>query len=287
MKSYYIADPVLSTFMGNHSLHVQKPCEESTVILPIWQTEAQSSSETCPRSWWWQRDHLSSHSFSSQCMFPPKNNWTERGPGVGGRGCWMWSHLGSKGKAWQQGPWSSLGTTSHMASAPPEWQPWACSPLGKTHKHREKDSHGPAPDHCQPQRVGEWSPESEATLEATLSRALHGVSFLTCESFYYSYYYHFKQDRKLETFLRQWEKAAALCFQWNEVGGEGPPLQNPQDTLRKPLVEGHQGGSVVERLPLAQGVILEPQDRVPYWAPSREPTSPSACVPASLCLMNK
>ena len=52
---------------------------------------------------------------------------------------------------------------------------------------------------------------------------------------------------------------------------------------------GHLGGSAVERLSLAQGMIPEPADRVPHWAPRMETASPSACVSASLCvsLMNK
>ena len=37
-------------------------------------------------------------------------------------------------------------------------------------------------------------------------------------------------------------------------------------------------------LPLAQGVILETQDRVPCQAPHREPASPSAWVSVSLSL---
>ena len=40
-------------------------------------------------------------------------------------------------------------------------------------------------------------------------------------------------------------------------------------------------------LPAAQGVILETRDRVPRQAPHMEPASPSACVSASLSLMNK
>ena len=50
---------------------------------------------------------------------------------------------------------------------------------------------------------------------------------------------------------------------------------------------GHLGGSVVEHLPLAQGVILESWDRVPHQAPWMEPASPSACVSASLCVTHK
>ena len=52
---------------------------------------------------------------------------------------------------------------------------------------------------------------------------------------------------------------------------------------------GHLGGSVVERLPLAQGVILGSWDRVPYRDPLGELASASVCVSAFLCvsLMNK
>ena len=54
-------------------------------------------------------------------------------------------------------------------------------------------------------------------------------------------------------------------------------------------VLGRLGGSAVERLPLAQGVILETQDRVPHQASCMEPAFPSAYVSASLyiSLMNK
>ena len=53
------------------------------------------------------------------------------------------------------------------------------------------------------------------------------------------------------------------------------------------MVWGHPGGSVVERLPSAQGVILETWDRVPCQAPCMEPASPSACVSASLCVSHE
>ena len=48
--------------------------------------------------------------------------------------------------------------------------------------------------------------------------------------------------------------------------------------------EGRLGGSVVEHLPLAQGLILEIRDRVHHGAPVKEPDSPSACVSASFSL---
>ena len=52
---------------------------------------------------------------------------------------------------------------------------------------------------------------------------------------------------------------------------------------------GHLGGLVVELSPLAQGIILEFQDRIPHQAAHREPASPSVYVSASLSvsLMNK
>ena len=49
-------------------------------------------------------------------------------------------------------------------------------------------------------------------------------------------------------------------------------------------VLGQLGGSEVERLPSAQGMILESWDRVPHRAPFMDPASPSACVSASLFL---
>ena len=46
-------------------------------------------------------------------------------------------------------------------------------------------------------------------------------------------------------------------------------------------MDGTQGGSVVERLPLALGVIPV-QGSSPHRAPCAEPASPSAYVSASL-----
>ena len=50
------------------------------------------------------------------------------------------------------------------------------------------------------------------------------------------------------------------------------------------VIKGGLDGSVVERLPLAQGVILESQDRVLHHDLFMEPASPSANVSASLSL---
>ena len=54
--------------------------------------------------------------------------------------------------------------------------------------------------------------------------------------------------------------------------------------IKDPHPWGSLGGSAVERLPLAQGVILESRDQVPHRAPCMEPASPSACVSATLAL---
>ena len=50
---------------------------------------------------------------------------------------------------------------------------------------------------------------------------------------------------------------------------------------------GCLGGSVVEHLPSAQGVILGSGDPVPHCAPCMEPASPSAHVSASLCVSHE
>ena len=55
--------------------------------------------------------------------------------------------------------------------------------------------------------------------------------------------------------------------------------------LKIPVWDPWVVSSVVEHLPLAQGMILGSWDGVPHWAPHREPASPSAYV--SVSLMNK
>ena len=47
--------------------------------------------------------------------------------------------------------------------------------------------------------------------------------------------------------------------------------------------QGCLGGSVVEHLPLAQGMILGSWDWIPHQGPRREPSSLSACFCLSLC----
>ena len=55
-----------------------------------------------------------------------------------------------------------------------------------------------------------------------------------------------------------------------------------KSTLRNEIFQGCLDGSAVERLPLAQGVIPEYQDQVPYRASCMELASPSAYVSASV-----
>ena len=50
----------------------------------------------------------------------------------------------------------------------------------------------------------------------------------------------------------------------------------------KTNILGRPGGSGVERLSLAQGMILGSQDQIPHQAPCMEPASPSACISLSL-----
>ena len=59
---------------------------------------------------------------------------------------------------------------------------------------------------------------------------------------------------------------------------------NHATILFKSIPGGRLGGSMVECLPLGQGVTLESWDRVPHRAPCTDPASPSACVSASLCV---
>ena len=59
--------------------------------------------------------------------------------------------------------------------------------------------------------------------------------------------------------------------------------------FHKQTLSGYLGGSVVERLPSAQVVILGSWGRVPDRAPGGEPASPSAslCFCLSLCVSHK
>ena len=57
-----------------------------------------------------------------------------------------------------------------------------------------------------------------------------------------------------------------------------------RDQIRNTESGESLGGSAVQRLPLAWGVVLESRDQVPRRAPGVEPASPSASVSASLFL---
>ena len=61
-------------------------------------------------------------------------------------------------------------------------------------------------------------------------------------------------------------------------------LKNKQKK-KKEERQGHLGGSVVERLPLVQVVILGSWDLVPHLAPCMEPASPSASF--SFCVSHE
>ena len=49
----------------------------------------------------------------------------------------------------------------------------------------------------------------------------------------------------------------------------------------------HLDGSVIECLPLAQGLIPGSWDQVPHRAPLEEPASPSSYVSAPLCVSHE
>ena len=96
------------------------------------------------------------------------------------------------------------------------------------------------------------------------------------------------------TIVKEMETAsmAAVCRQWT---GEENLIDKKSQCATKSISclakwgMGHLSGSVVEHLPLAQGVNPGSWDGVLHWAPHRELASPSACVSASLSvfLMNK
>ena len=60
-------------------------------------------------------------------------------------------------------------------------------------------------------------------------------------------------------------------------------LSEPWRKAKAIRLWGCVGGSAVESLPSAQGVILETRDRAPHRAPCVEPASPSACFSLCLC----
>ena len=72
-------------------------------------------------------------------------------------------------------------------------------------------------------------------------------------------------------------------------GAHEGKIRSATEKLRNYNFWGHLGGTVVERLPFAHGMVSGSWDLVLHQAPHREPASPSAYVSASLSvsLMSK
>ena len=81
-------------------------------------------------------------------------------------------------------------------------------------------------------------------------------------------------------------RTGLLCISLQTGETEAEDLCDKQSGLDNHFL-GHLGGSVVERLPLAQVVIPGSWDQVLHWAPHGEPASPSPCVSASLCVFHE
>ena len=77
---------------------------------------------------------------------------------------------------------------------------------------------------------------------------------------------------------RSWDRALLI----REPASLSALLQTCKYAIIKSGVGGSLGGSAVWHLPLARGVILETQDRIPRQAPCMEPASPSASLSLSL-----
>ena len=61
--------------------------------------------------------------------------------------------------------------------------------------------------------------------------------------------------------------------------------ETEEQNFKFPFFGGHLGGSVVEHLPLARGVIPGPWYQVPHHAPHREPVLPlPMSLPLSTCV---
>ena len=90
---------------------------------------------------------------------------------------------------------------------------------------------------------------------------------------------------------QSWDKQNTRQFTTTgsqEQGSEERPglkeKQMEKPGLKEKQIRGSPGGSVVQCLPSAQGVILETWDQVPHQAPCMDPASPSAYVSVSLCV---
>ena len=95
-----------------------------------------------------------------------------------------------------------------------------------------------------------------------------------------------KQSRVRVLIGLRWTKAAGCegkqttGHMWVIANSPALVLGDELSGANKYLNRGRPGGSVVEHLPLAQGVIPGVLDRIPHWAPCEEP----AYVSASLCV---
>ena len=87
-------------------------------------------------------------------------------------------------------------------------------------------------------------------------------------------------------FLLHPQAVALVLLYWAEAA-QNATLDGLRIGTKNFVCLGHLGGSVVEHLPSAGVVTLGSQNLVPHWAPCMEPVPPSACVSASVSLMNK
>ena len=78
-----------------------------------------------------------------------------------------------------------------------------------------------------------------------------------------------------------WEENQRMC---GLEEGRRSQIMKGFDCLPQKVIGGHLGGSEVECLPLAQGVIPWSQDRAPHRTPCMEPASPTAYFSACLSL---
>ena len=140
--------------------------------------------------------------------------------------------------------------------------------------------------------------ELESVIDGTqartlgLRRLLESVDLLTMPSWTQAQGFHYTIPSVLPlglVFVDSWKQEGCCRSRHHiytqgrkEAGGGGTGstyfiLSEKQNPSKIPA-ERSLGDSVVWRLPLAQGMILEPRDRVPHRAPGMEPASPSLCL---------
>ena len=133
-------------------------------------------------------------------------------------------------------------------------------------------------------------------LEMSSSNSMIYIEYLEFKEIYgvgisikWLYIYFFKWLYFLKQGLFVWYYSLVFHLYFSSLHFESwvyrvTPFKPRISCWSRNLLMGCLGGSVVERLPLAQGVIPGFWDRVLPLAPCREPAFPSACVSASLCL---